>query len=167
MVQDTVPVAEAAARLGLSEHAVRKRIQRGMLPAVKDGAGRWLVVLDPLDTSSSTPETPSKTTGTPVEDTSHVPQDGGAESVYRELVDTLRAEVDFLRGELSARTEELRRKDHIIAGLTSRIPELPAGQDAAQASPAPPGATERPKPATDTPPPWWRRVWWLRDRDRD
>ena len=166
MVQDTVPVAEAAARLGLSEHAVRKRIQRGMLPAVKDGAGRWLVVLDPLDTSSSTPETPSKTTGTPVEDTSHVPQDGGAESVYRELVDTLRAEADFLRGELTARTEELRRKDHIIAGLTSRIPELPAGQDAPQASPAAPGAAEPAGHGAEALP-WWRRVWWLRDRDRD
>ena len=45
--------------------------------------------------------------------------------------------------------------------------ELRAARDAASASPSPPGATERPKPATDTPAPWWRRVWWLRDRDRD
>ena len=42
------------------------------------------------------------------------------------LITSLEEQVSFLRSELVARNEELRRKDHIIAALTERIPELPA-----------------------------------------
>ncbi len=59
------------------------------------------------------------------------------------LVDTLHDQVAYLRGvietrdrELEARTEELRRKDHIIAALTERIPELePAASPEPRQSP--------------------------------
>jgi hypothetical protein len=37
------------------------------------------------------------------------------------------ADIAFLRSELEARTEEIRRRDHIIAGFIERLPELPAG----------------------------------------
>ena len=39
-------------------------------------------------------------------------------------VNDLHDQVSFLRSELVTRNEELRRKDHIIAALTERIPEL-------------------------------------------
>ena len=176
MVQDTATVADAALRLGLSEHAVRKRIQRGALPAVKDATGRWRVVLDGLDT----PEAASKTARTAVQDTSQTPTGGEAverppddrRSLYETFLAAKDEEIAFLRAELTARTEELRRKDHIIAGFIERLPELPAGEDAPSTQPAAPGATERTEPASGprrwAPPseyqasaPWWRR-WWQR-----
>lgn len=43
--QDGVPIAEAAARLGLSPEAVRKRLNRGTLPGYKL-EGTWYVTLD-------------------------------------------------------------------------------------------------------------------------
>jgi hypothetical protein len=44
--------------------------------------------------------------------------------------------IEFLRSELAAWQEEARRKDHIIAALTERIPELEA-----PASPEPRGSS--------------------------
>ena len=44
-----VTVAEAAARLGVKEQAIRKRIQRGTLAHDKDDDGRVYVYLDPED----------------------------------------------------------------------------------------------------------------------
>ena len=46
---DRVTVAEAAARLGVKEQAIRKRIQRGTLAHDKDEDGRVHVYLDPED----------------------------------------------------------------------------------------------------------------------
>ena len=46
---DRVTVAEAAARLGLKEQAIRKRVQRGTLAHDKDDDGRVYVYLDPKD----------------------------------------------------------------------------------------------------------------------
>lgn len=43
--QDGIPIADAAARLGLSAEAVRKRLQRGTLAGYKDADGGWFVVL--------------------------------------------------------------------------------------------------------------------------
>jgi len=42
--QDGIPIAEAAARLGLSAEAVRKRLQRGTLHGYKDDDGGWFVL---------------------------------------------------------------------------------------------------------------------------
>ena len=38
----------------------------------------------------------------------------------------MREEIAFLRTELTARTEEIRRRDHIIAGLVESLRALPA-----------------------------------------
>ena len=43
------------------------------------------------------------------------------------LVASLEEQISFLRSELVTRNEELRRKDHIIAALTERIPALEEG----------------------------------------
>jgi hypothetical protein len=104
--QTTVPIAEAAARLGISADAVRKRIQRGKLTGHKTDQG-WTVVWTELDIRPDSVQTG-------VQDQSAV-------------VARLESEVEFLRSELSDRTEEIRRRDHIIAGLVESMRALPAG----------------------------------------
>jgi len=49
-----VTVAEAAARLGVKEQAIRKRIQRGTLTYDKDDDGRVYVYLDMEDRATGT-----------------------------------------------------------------------------------------------------------------
>lgn len=109
-----IEINAAAKILGISVDAARKRVQRGLLSAYKEG-GKWYVVLSDQDITS---KTDSKTRQDSPED---VQQETSA------LVEALHDEIVFLRQELAARTEENRRKDHIIAGLTQRIPELPSG----------------------------------------
>jgi excisionase family DNA binding protein len=110
-----ITVQEAARRLGVKEDAIRKRMQRGTLKHEKDPTdGRVYVYLDTTQDGS--------------QDTS---QDTAEDASYDALVETLSDQVSYLKAviqtrdrELEARTEELRRKDHIIAALTERIPEL-------------------------------------------
>jgi hypothetical protein len=99
-------VDEAARVLGLSVDAIRKRVQRGTIPYEKDPAGRVTILLDTVET---------------VQDVTGHGHRRGAE------LEDLRDQVAFLRRELEARTEEARRKDHIIMSLTQRVPELEPG----------------------------------------
>lgn len=79
------------------------------------------------------------------------------EEAARELIDALKEEVAFLRRELEARGEEIRRRDHIIAGLTSRLPALPAATGAATEAPAPaPEMATEPAAIAGLPPRTWR-----------
>ncbi|MHB0875073.1 MAG: hypothetical protein ACYC5O_03405 [Anaerolineae bacterium] len=119
-----VSVPAAATRLNLSVEAVRKRIHRGSLAAEKVD-GRWLVLLpsmtDVHDGVTPVMATPSGSV-----------QDVGADDfdaeiqAYRELVATLQSEVEFLRRELQARGEELRRRDEVMADLLRGITPPPA-----------------------------------------
>ena len=152
-----LPLAEAARRLGVTENALRKRAQRGSVPAAKGADGLWYVFIDIPDGQAISHATEG----------GHDQADGQAtgQATARpdrtvELIASLRAEVDFLRGEITARSEELRRKDHIIAGFIERLPELPAGEDAPVRAPNAPGTTERTEPGREASPAWWRR--WLR-----
>lgn len=168
MVQDTtyrrVPIAEAAQLLGLGEHAVRKRVQRGTLTAEKDDAGKWLVLLHEMDiaativeSSKTMSETVSQSTESVSETVSQTHETFGVDTsetvqvvLLRELVTTLKDEVGYLRSELEVRTEELRRKDYIIADLAKRTPELPAPQA------APPSPTHGSDSLLDTKRSWWQ-----------
>ena len=80
----------------------------------KDDKGRVYVYLDLTDTHP-----------TDVHDAS---QDAVHDAVHdasrNELITELRDRVRFLEAELTDRKEESRRKDHIIAALTQRIPQL-------------------------------------------
>ena len=106
---DGLDMDAAATRLGISREAVRKRLERGTLKGKKVN-GQWYIDLTDCsdDTDSADGHSDTRTDGD-------------------QLVATLRDEVEFLRRELEARTEEIRRRDHIIAGLVQRIPELPSG----------------------------------------
>jgi hypothetical protein len=111
-------VYEAADILGITVDAIRKRIQRGTIPYERHADGRVYVLLGELDD---------------VRDKSSNLQDGDRDTyrtAHDTLVESLQDQIEYLRSELAVRAEESRRKDHIIAALTERIPELEAPQDA-------------------------------------
>ncbi len=76
----------------------------------KDDKGRVYVYLDLTDTHP-----------TDVHDAS---QDAVHDASRNELIMELRDRIRFLEADLTDRKEESRRKDHIIAALTQRIPQL-------------------------------------------
>ena len=100
-------VYEAAQVLGVTVDAIRKRIQSGTIPHERYEDGRVYVLLDAASTYLD-----------------------GARDKYRthrdELVEGLREQVEYLKGVVATRDEEIRRRDHIIAGLVERVPELPS-----------------------------------------
>jgi len=123
-----VSVYEAAEVLGVTVDAIRKRVQRGTIPHRKDETGRVWVL---LEAAKSMQETPTSTVRDETEDVPDKDQDTYRTEGRSSLVESLEDQIGYLRGvietrdkELEARTEELRRKDHIIAALTERIPEL-------------------------------------------
>ena len=152
----TVTVPEAAKLLGISPEAVRARIQRGTLHKDKASDGTVYVRLYADQTGSYVDRTVD---GTADQSGDQTP-----------LVASLEEQVSFLRAELITRNEELRRKDHIIAALTERIPELPAPATFSQEprEGTEPGSEEHSTHApTEEPvhpverPSWWRRFFGL------
>jgi excisionase family DNA binding protein len=107
-------IKEAAARLGITDVAVRKRLIRGKLPGYKDETGQWFVHL-PDDLP---PVDPAKATGTALS------TDPGSRQVIARLEDEVRYLRDELRRERENRNEELRRKDVLLAEFSQRLTEL-------------------------------------------
>ncbi len=147
--QDRVTIREAAARFGVTEAAIRKRIQRGSLDRELGEDGRAYVYLD-VSQDMSNPE-------------SQV--DGGA------LVQSLHDQITYLRSQLDVRAEEIQRRDVIISQLTqanatlaARVPELEAAQEPSERAGGvadsdvvpgyPASRTEDPRSSR----PWWRRM---------
>jgi hypothetical protein len=154
----SVPVPEAAQILGISPEAVRARIQRGTLQKEKGSDGTVYVRLNADQTRSYGDRTEDATRGQSRDQT--------------QLVDSLEEQISFLRAELVTRNEELRRKDHIIAALTERIPELPApawaSQDPQEGPVAASGDPKRSAPPEEPQEPseqrkrsWWREFFGL------
>ena len=119
---DSLDIGTAAARLGVSTDTVRKRLQRGKIKGFKTTDGAWRVVLSVQDTTGqmSSPSPEARTDGSDA------------------LVATLRDEVTFLRSQLLARDDEIRRA-HILLQQAQQRPAL-----------TPPAHARMP---------WWRR--WL------
>jgi hypothetical protein len=101
---ERLTVAQAATRLGVTQDAIRKRISRNTIDYDQDPDGRIHVYLD----------------------SSEIEQDKSSEASTEKLVEVQHQEIEFLRRQLETRTEEIRRRDSIIAGLTQRIPEIEA-----------------------------------------
>ena len=100
-----VSIREAAKILDVSESAIHKRVQRGTLVHDKEPDGRVFVYLDGLsDTGADNVQHPSTDA----------------------LISEMRDRIGFLERELATRSDEIRRRDHIIAGLVERVPELPS-----------------------------------------
>jgi hypothetical protein len=143
-----VTIREAAARLGVTEAAIRKRIQRGSLGKEMGEDGRVYVSLD-LSQDKSHPE-------------SQVESEA--------LVESLQDQITFLRTQLDVRAEEIQRRDVIISQLTqanaalaSRVPELEAAESREDAAEEPAEATPAPGQGTTGAQNGSERVsWWRR-----
>ncbi len=142
---ERLTLRQAAARLGVPESAIRKRVERGTLRSDLGVDGRRYVY---LDTVADTGEDASATH----ERDAHISQ--------------LRDEIAYLR-------EENRRKDHLLAAALERIPPAIEAPQETRESPetaadavAKGGAREtpftdeeRPQEAAQ-PRSWW--AWWRR-----
>ena len=151
----TVP--EAAARLGLTEAAVRGRIKRRTLRTARE-SGTVYVLLE----GDEPPTNRGEPRGEPAD--------------QAERLEDLREQVAYLREQLDrereARTEERRRQDTIIAQLSAANAEQARTIRAIEAPQEAPGDAEtveeapeevEPRPADPGPRegarrPWWRRV---------
>jgi hypothetical protein len=100
MVRERVTVQEAARRLGITESAVRKRVQRRLLAHDKEQGGRVFVYLDPAESE----------------------RDDVRDKVQDRYVRSLEDQIQFLR-------RELERKDAILLRMAERIPELEAAPE--------------------------------------
>ena len=102
-------VAEAARILGITESAVRKRVERGKLAAEHAPDGRLVVYLDRVTTATNA------TRGQPR-------QSRDASEADERYTTSLEEQVSYLRSHLEqereARTEERRRQDTVIAQLS-------------------------------------------------
>ena len=102
-------IADAAARLGLSTETVRKRLQRGKIKGFKAADGAWRVVLpEPDQAGQSQDNRPDN-----VQDSS--PDNFGP------LVAAFKDEIAFLRSQLQARDEEIRRA-HVLIQQAQKQP---------------------------------------------
>jgi hypothetical protein len=129
-----VTIRAAAEYLDISENAVRQRIKRGSLQAVKV-AGVWRVQL-PDDQAGDQQRDRSSTSTATTSD----------HEVNSALVEQLQSEVAFLRAELEARREADREQRIIISQLVGRVEALQAGYEAPQ---APPEQADRPSDGED------------------
>jgi hypothetical protein len=174
---DTVDVATAAARLGLSTDGVYKRIKRGRL-RVQRVDGRTLVVLD----SPSTQVDTQSTTGGPADgrtdgldgqvrpsvdtiEQDHTSPPPLLETNNAPLVEQLQSENAWLRGEVERRDAELAQRDvadaelRRLLALALQRPALPSGATIATPEPA----TDLVAESATKPRPWWARwAWWRR-----
>src|SRR5215204_3572863 len=149
---DGTTVADAARVLGISEGAVRKRVERGKLSAERTPDGRLLVFLDATTTDAT-------------RDTTHDrPRPSRDDRYTRSLED----QVEYLRRQLERRDEELREHRRLLAGLIERVPELEAASSPREPTRASETATPEEErvdvadrsvgPETGTQSrPWWRR----------
>jgi len=99
--RERLTVADAAKLLSITPEAIRQRIRRGTIDYEQTKDGKYFVYVTPTE---------------------------GVENNVHNSVGSadLRDHVETLKHELEIRNEELRRKDHIIAALTERIPAIEA-----------------------------------------
>lgn len=110
---ESLPISEAAARLGISVDAIRKKIRRGTIPAVKQN-DRWYVEVPDMDAAQDTTQPASST----------VP-DG---AITHELVELLRAE-------LEAKNRQIERLTVLLGNAQQTVQLLTEGQSAAPVRP--------------------------------
>ena len=131
-VTDTrLTLRQAAAALGVSESAIRKRVARGTLRSDIGPDGRRYVYLDTV---------------------ADILTDEGADATPHErnaLISELRAHNDTLREQLEAERQAHAEARRIIAGLVERIPSIAAPQEPSEVAEADEGHPERSGPRPD------------------
>jgi excisionase family DNA binding protein len=152
-----VTVDEAAKLLGTSANALRKRIERGTIQSEKVDGVRYVLLSD-----SDMPRHAGDASGDMLHDSAAPSHDSATD--MSAFVESLEEQVDYLRRQLEVWQEEARRKDHIIAALTERIPELEPASDTGsepRESPVPPSeqqgnAAGRPEDGGAEKRSWWK-----------
>jgi len=126
-----VSVAEAAAALGITPEAVRKRLARGTLPGHRVGR-TWRVHLDSVDGPGG-----------------HTTRAGGqSQQGASATMTALQAEVRHLQAMLDTVTAE---RDYLRQAHAAALRALPAGTEQAMAT----SETSTSKPRAS----WWQRLW--------
>jgi len=153
---------EAGDLLGLTANAIRQRIRRGSLTALKvDGIWRVDVTAPVGDQGTAGPQPGPKpppydqgaVPSTPTTHTTGAATDHPGPVGQDELIEQLRSEVEHLRHELEVRTREIERRDVIIMNLSDSLKALPASFETQQAES--PGALVG-APETQPQRAWWR-----------
>ncbi len=142
---ESLPISEAAQRLGISVDALRKKIRRGTVRAVKRD-NRWYVEVPDVDTAQDSGHAASRP-----------PLDG---AISRELVDMIRAELDAKNRQIERLTVLLGNAQQTVQLLTASNTEAPESFGAVA------GDGSRPRAGSDDsgtaqvrPRSWWRRLW--------
>ncbi len=154
-------VEEAARVLGISENAVRKRVERNSLRSVRVDDTRYVLLESGMPRHAD--DLPN---GMPTDQPLIM---GRLESEIEFLRELVRTRDEELRREREAREEVERRHDMIIMRMTERIPELASAstqvsRDAPETPWSPPGDTEPQQGGAEpqTGAPRARRPWWVR-----
>jgi excisionase family DNA binding protein len=138
--QESMSVTEAAAFLGVTEDAVRKRIHRGKIRFERDTEGRYIVYPTEDDIRQTAPR-------------EYVQSESSA------LIFELRAQLRRLEDQLEQANERDKETRRLLAAALERIP--PQLEAPSEPRESPQTATER--AAVDQEEgtqqrPWWRRV---------
>jgi hypothetical protein len=142
VTDERLTLRQAAARLGVSESAIRKRVERGTLRSDKGRDGRRYVY---LDTGADTV----------ADEGADVSATGGRGA----LISELKAHNDTLREQLAAERQAHAEARRIIAGLVERIPAIEAPESPESFSESPANAAAPPEAQEPAEPrPWWRRM---------
>ena len=125
---------EAAAELGVTSEAIRRRAKRGTLPSEKGEDGRLYVWM--TDVSARAQDVSDTGSHTVSDNGVHGVYDGGAHGgdgdlrIPDVLLERFEDENDFLRRELERLHRELERKDAILLTMAQRVPELEPAREA-------------------------------------
>ncbi len=125
---------EAAARFGVSESAIRKRVERGTLRSDKGPDGKRYVYPDEAELVA--------------DNVADIGADQSATGEPTALISEMRGRIEDLRDQLEAERQAHSEARRIIAGLVERIPpaiEAPRESPVSEASPGP-GDTPTPAP---------------------
>jgi hypothetical protein len=153
---------EAAAELGVTSEAIRRRAKRGTLPSEKGEDGRLYVWVPDVSDADPHGGGHGVSDDRPHGGVHDQDQDTRAPDV---LLERFEDENDFLRRELERLHRELERKDAILLTMAQRIPELePAREASPEATGEPVSHSNNGSNGDDVPPEqeerrsWWRRL---------
>jgi hypothetical protein len=150
VADERLTLRQAAARLGVSESAIRKRVERGTLRSDKGADGRRYVYLD-----------------TGADGVADMGADVSAPRERDALTSELRAHNETLQEQLRLEREAHAEARRLLAAALERIPpqlEAPTASSEPRVSPETPSKTV---PETQVPTeretstetrPWWRRI---------
>jgi hypothetical protein len=162
---DRVTVPEAAERLGISENALRKRVQRDTIQWDRGEDGRVFVYLPPAGRGQADDQADGHAGGYAADQATRHPVAPVG------LVESLQEQLGYLRGALETRDKELAEMRRLLAGALERIPAIESPPDTANnplSSTAPSGGPVTPsehkgndtRTDNETPekPSWWHRL---------